>query len=70
MDILEFQSQSNVVVADFYSHFPELRMIKGKTSKDVKSALKSIFSVHGVPVDVVADNMPFGSEAMKQFSIK
>ena len=70
MDILEFQSHSYIIVVNFYSHFLELRMIKGKTSRDVISALKSIFSIHGVPVDVVADNMPFGSEAMKQFSIK
>ena len=70
MDILEFPSHGYIVVVDFYSHFPELRMIEGTTSRDVIGALKSIFSVHGVPVDVVADNMPFGSEAMKQFSIK
>ena len=45
-------------------------MIKGKTSRDVISALKLIFSVHGVPVDFVPDNMAFGSEAMKRFSIE
>lgn len=70
MDILEFQNHNYIVVVDFYSHYPELRMMKGKTAKDVIGALKSVFSVHGVPVDVVADNMPFGSEAMKQFSIE
>ena len=37
---------------------------------DEIGALKSVFSVHGVPMDVVADNMPFGREAMKQFSIE
>ena len=61
MDILEFQSHSYIIVVNFHSHFLELRMIKSKTSRDVIGALKSIFSVHGVPVDVVADNMPFGS---------
>ena len=70
IDIPEFQSHSYIVVVDFYSHFPELRMIKGKTSRNVISALKLIFSVHGVPVDVVPDNMAFGSEAMKRFSIE
>ena len=44
--------------------------MKGKTAKNVIGALKSIISVHGVAMDVVADNMPFGSEAMKQFSIE
>ena len=70
MDILEFQNHNYIVVVDFYSHYPELRIKKGKTAKDVIGALKSVFSVHGVPMDVVADNMLFGSEAMKQFSIE
>ena len=45
-------------------------MIYSKTSRDVISALKFIFLVHGVPVDVVANNMPFGSEVIKQFSME
>jgi len=66
MDILEFQGHNYLVVVDF-SHFPELRLIKGKTAKVVIGALRSIFAVHGVPVEVIADNMPFGSEAMRHF---
>jgi len=30
-------------------------------------ALKSIFSIHGVPKSIMADNMPFTSHVMKQF---
>ena len=69
IDILEFPSHNYIVVVDIYLHFAKLRIIKGKTSRDVISALKSIFSVHGVPVHGVAD-MPFGSDAMKRFSIE
>jgi len=68
MDILEFQGHNYLVVVDFFSHFPKLRLIKGKTAKDVMGALRSIFVVHDVPVEVIADNMPFGSEAMRHFS--
>lgn len=68
MDILDFQCKSYIVVVDFYSHYPELRLMKGKTAADVIQALKSIFSVHGVPLDVIADNMPFGSATMLEFA--
>lgn len=68
MDILQFQNRDYLVVVDFYSHYPELRMMKGKTAKDVIMALKSIFAVHGIPVKVIADNMPFASETMQQFA--
>ena len=68
MDILEFRSKSFLIVVDFYSHFPELRLLKQKRSEDVVAALKSIFAVHGVPADIVADNMPFSSQSMLHFA--
>ena len=68
MDILDFKSRSYIVVVDCYSHFPELRLMKGKTAQDVIMALKSIFSVHGVPLTIMADNMPFNSAAMHAFA--
>ena len=68
MDILEFQSKSFLVVVDFYSHFPELRQLQQKRSTDVIAALKAIFAIHGVPVEVVADNMPFGSLQLADFA--
>jgi len=68
MDIMEFRSHSYLVVVDCYSHFPELRLLKHKTAEDVVSALESIFAVHGVPVTVMADNMPFNSHRMRVFA--
>lgn len=68
MDIMEFRAKSYLVVVDFYSHFPELRVMKNKRSEDVISALKSIFAVHGTPTEIVADNMPFSSWSMHGFA--
>jgi len=68
MDILEFRSNSYLVVVDCYSHFPELRILRRKTAEDVVMALKSIFSVHGIPLTIMADNMPFNSSVMKRFA--
>ena len=68
MDILEFRSRSYLVVVDYYSRFPELRILPHKSADDVIQALQSIFSVHGVPVTVMADNMPFNSQKMQAFA--
>jgi len=68
MDILQFKGRDYLVVVDFYSHFPELRLLVKKRAQDVILALKSIFSVHGVPIEVVADNMPFASAEMTKFA--
>jgi len=68
MDIFEFKSKSFLIVVDFYSHFPEMRVLKQKRSEDVIAALKSIFAVHGIPTEIIADNMPFGSLDMSRFA--
>lgn len=66
MDILHFRGSNYLVVVNFYRTFPELRLLSLKTAEDLIQALKSTFAVHGVPVDVVADNMP----ALWKLSIK
>jgi hypothetical protein len=53
---------------DFYSHYPEIRIMKQKSSEDVVMALKSIFAAHGILQEIVADNMPFNSYVMGQFA--
>lgn len=65
---LEFKGDSFLVVVDCMSHFPELRLIKRKTAAYVIIALKAIFSIHGVPMSIIADNMTFGSHAMAVFA--
>ena len=68
MDIMDFQEKSYLVVVDFYSHYPEIRIMRQKRGEDVIMALKSIFAAHGVPQEIVADNMPFNSYVMNQFA--
>ena len=68
MDILSYKNNDYLVVVDCYSHFPELRLLRRKTAEDVVLALKSIFAVHGVPVSILADNMPFSSRVMQTFA--
>lgn len=67
MEILEFKACSYLVAVDCYSYFPEFRILKHKKAEDVVMGLKSVFSVYGIPVQIMADNMPFNSHVMKEF---
>jgi len=67
MDIMQFRGQNYLLVVDCMSHFPELCLLGGKTAQHVVMALKSMFSIHGMPKSIMADNMPFTSHVMKQF---
>lgn len=68
IDIYEYKSQDYVLVVDYYSKFIETRHLKGKTAQAVVQRLKSIFSIHGIPEEIIADNMPFSSTAFLQFA--
>lgn len=68
MDIMDFQEKTYLVAVDFYSHYPEIRVMRQKRGEDVVMALKSIFAVHGVPQEILADNMPFNSYVMAKFA--
>lgn len=66
-DIFELNSNSYLVVVDYYSNYPELFLLKDKTAGSVITRMKSIFARHGIPDQVVADNMPFSSKNFRQF---
>ena len=57
MEIFEFQPKIFLVMVNFYSRFPELRILKPK-SENVIAALKSIFAVHGRPANIIGSSIP------------
>ena len=46
------------MVIDYYSQYIEVLQLKGEASQDVIQGLNEIFSRHGYPPTLVADNMP------------
>ena len=50
---------------DYYSKFTEISPISTKTATAVIIHLKSIFSRHGIPDELVADDMPFASRELQ-----
>lgn len=67
-DIFELNTNSYLVVVDYYSKYPELCLMKDKTASSVITSMKSIYARHGIPDEVVADNMPFSSKAFRNFA--
>jgi hypothetical protein len=67
-DIMTFKNIDYLVVVDYYSKFPELAKLEHKTAECVITHLKSIFARHGIPQQLVSDNMPFASQRFHDFA--
>ena len=56
------------MIADYYSRYPEVIRLTSTTSGGVITAMKSVFSRHGIPQMVVRGNGPqYDSNEMKEF---
>lgn len=67
-DILDYAGEQYLVVVDYYSKWLDLVKIKFKDSKTLIGIFKQIFSIHGIPEILRADNMPFGSFEFQEFA--
>ena len=48
---------------DYYSKYPEFTQLPDKTAKTIVAHTKSLCSRHGIPEEIISDNMPFNSQA-------
>lgn len=67
-DIFTFMRKDYLLVVDYYSKYIEMALLEDKTASCIIVHLKSIFARFGIPLELIADNMPFGSKAMKKFA--
>ena len=67
-DIFDFRGKDYLVVVDYFSKYPEVVQLHGKTADEVVRVLKPIFARHGIPDVLMSDNMPFQSHVIKQFA--
>ena len=66
-DIMTFKSRDYIVAVDCYSKCPEIALLENKTASNVIIHLKSIFARHGIPEEMMSDNMPFASQEFTNF---
>ena len=67
-DFMDYGAKSYLVVVDYYSKYPEVIRTPSKKAQAAIEAMKSIFARHGIPDELVADNMPFDSFEFKDFT--
>lgn len=68
VDLFQFEQQNYLLLADYYSRVPFYRKT-GMTATAVIQHMKSIFSEHGVPDEVMSDNGPqFDSQEFQSFA--
>lgn len=69
-DICEFGNDNYWVIVDYYSKWLEILKIRNKTAEELIKKFKNCFSTHGIPDEMVSDNMPFNSFSFNEFAIK
>ena len=67
-DIFTLHGKDYLLVVDYFSKFPEYVQLASKSADCVIQHLKDIFSRHGIPETLMADNNPFNRFAMRQFA--
>ena len=67
-DIFSLKNKDYLLIVDYYSKYPEISMLHDKTASSVITSMKSVFARHGVPDEIMADNMPFASKDMTTFA--
>ena len=68
-DLFELQGTKYLLVVDYISRYPEVTKLSSTTSRSIITALKCIFSRHGIPSILMSDNGPqFSSNEMMEFT--
>ena len=60
--------QGKSLIVDYFSKYPEVCLLQGKSASAVSSHFRTVFARHGLPEILVAENMPFDSSEMIKFA--
>ena len=68
-DLFQLKDSTYLLVVDYYSRYTEVQKLTSLTSAGAISALKAIFSLHGIPVEFRSDSGPqFASQEIHCFT--
>ncbi|GFN90987.1 Pol polyprotein [Plakobranchus ocellatus] len=69
MDLFDLHGKTYLLLVEYHSRWPEIRLLDGLSSAAVIARLKSIFATHGIPDVLVSDNCPqFASAEFRKFT--
>ena len=55
-------------MVDYYSNYFEIDRLETKTAKEITKILRKLFSVHGIPNQLISDNLPLSSQEFREFA--
>ena len=67
-DVFTLDGTDYLCVVDYYSSYFEVDRLETKTARGIAKILRKQFSVHGIPNQLISDNMPFSSQEFRQFA--
>ena len=67
-DIFEYGGSAYLLIVDYFSKYPEVCLLQGKSAIAVISHFRTVFARHGLPDILCADIMPFDSSEMIKFA--
>ena len=67
-DICEYGNKNYLIVMDYFSKWLEIIPIVTKRSGELIKRFRSFFATHGIPEELIADNMPFSSYEFRVFA--
>ena len=68
LDIFHFEHKDYLLMVDYFSKWYAFKEIHSKTAESVIKVLEPMFSIFGIPEEIVADNNPFNSEELCKFA--
>ena len=69
MGLFDLHGKTYLLLVDYHSRWPEIRLLDRLTSTAIIVRQKSFFAIHGIPDVVVSDNGPqFASAEFKKFT--
>ena len=67
-DVFTLDGTDYLCVVDYYSSYFEIDRLETKIAKGITKMLRKLFSVHGIPNQLISDNMPFSSQEFRGFA--
>ena len=68
VDIYSFSGKDYLIIIDYLSKYPEIGVLNNKGASGLIKLLQEVFSRHGVPQVLIADNVPCNSAEMRKFA--
>ncbi|UYV79867.1 K02A2.6-like [Cordylochernes scorpioides] len=68
VNLFTIKGQNYLLIADYYSRYPEIARLEDMSSASVIVHCKSIFARHGIPLEARSDNGPQFGSLFKEFA--